>query len=1132
MRAPTWSSCFAVSVAALAGLLLSTPRVFADGTEFFESRIRPIFVERCYECHSHDAEKIKGGFVLDSRAGLLKGGDRGPVIIPGDPDRSLLIKAVRYTDADLRMPPKHKRLSGQQVADLEAWVRMGAPDPRLDKARSPIDPEAKRLHWAFQPVRHPSVPLTKNKAWVKTPIDAFILAKLEENQIRPAPAADKRTLIRRAAYDLTGLPPTFGEVEAFLRDKSPEAFTHVVDRLLASPRYGERWGRHWLDVARYADTKGYVYGDREEKKFVHSYAYRDWVVQSINEDMPYDRFLKLQIAADQIADADRNALAAMGFLTLGRRFLGVAHDIIDDRIDVLTRGTLGLTVSCARCHDHKFDPIPTRDYYSLYGVFAASTERTVALNVPVQNAKDFLEFDQELKRREEAFRAMFNEKRAEQSKRLRARTTDYLVQVLDVQTLHTEEFYAFVSADEINPVVVRRWHSYLLETAKPFHPVWAPWHEFARIPANEFSVQAAVIIPSFTNATQKLNPLVAAAFQGKKPASMREVAEVYGKLLSDVDKKWNAATDKKSALNKDEEMLRQVLYADDSPSVVPAGAIVDLEWYFDEGTRVALGKLSKEIDQWIIQAAGAPPHAVILEDRQVPKNPRVFQRGNPARLGEEVPRQFLEILSGPERKPFAKGSGRLDLANAVASKDNPLPARVMVNRIWQHHFGAGLVRTPSDFGTRCDPPSHPELLDWLAREFMAHDWSMKKLHRLMLLSAVYQQSNEANLPEDSQAVRTVALNSRESRPVSAAQVDPENKLLWHFNRQRLDFESLRDSLLFVAGELDLQVGGRPVEMFAAPFSKRRAIYGYLDRQFLPGTLRVFDFANPDLHTPQRSETTVPQQALFFLNSPFVIERAKALAAQPAGGAAEAPDQKITELYRRIYQREPTRSQLRLGRQFVQAAEVPEVVEATARPPVPDWKYGYGEFDETGKVMKKFESLPHFTGESWQGGAAWPDQKLGWLQLTATGGHAGNDLKHAVIRRWISPVTGAVSIEGGIKHEHVEGHGIRAHLYSSRHGLLGNWVLHNQSAEAKAESLVVEPGDTIDFIVSIHESLNNNDFIWSPVIRMTGTKTIRDAREWDAKKDFSGPPAQNEPALGPWERFAQALLLANEFLFVD
>lgn len=1114
-----WFRC-ALPLAALAVWSVAAPRAFGDGIEFFEATIRPLLLEHCYPCHSQDAEKVKGGLRLDSRAGLLQGGDNGPAIIPGDPDGSRLIKAVRYADEDLQMPPKNKKLSDQQIADLVTWVKMGAPDPRDGNARPPVNPAATRRHWAYQPVGQPSVPSVRNRSWVQTSVDAFILAKLEANSMRPAPVADKRTLIRRATYDLTGLPPTFAEVEAFVNDKATEALANVVDRLLASPRYGERWGRYWLDVARYADTKGYVYGDREEKRFVHSYAYRDWVVRAFNDDLPYDQFLKLQIAADQMADADRDALAAMGFLTLGRRFLGVKHDIIDDRIDVLMRGTQGLTVGCARCHDHKFDPIPTRDYYSLYGVFAVSTERTVVLNAPVQNAKDFLEFDKELKRREEAFRTAFNEKRAEQAKRFRARVSDYLVEVLEVQKLPTEEFYAFVFADEINPVVVRQWHSYLLSTQKQFDPVWAPWHAFAQIPASEFPAQATAAMALFANAAPAVNPLVAAALIENPPASMREVAQRYGKLLADVNRKWSEATDKKSALSKDEEVLKQILYADDSPSVVPAGAIVDLEWFFDEPTRVELGRLSKEIDRWLVEAPGAPPQAVILEDGPGQKNPRVFKRGNPANTGEEVPRQFLEILSGLQRKPFAMGSGRLELANAIASTNNPLTARVLVNRVWQHHFGAGLVRTPSDFGTRCDPPSHPELLDWLAREFMAHDWSIKKLHRLILLSAVYQQSSETGAAE----------------VPATAQVDPENKLLGHFPRQRLDFEALRDSLLFVSGELDLNLGGRAKEMFEPPFSKRRAIYGYLDRQFLPGTLRVFDFANPDMHNPQRSETTVPQQALFFMNGPFVVERAKALAAHSAVGAVKSPDQKIQELYRLIYQREPTRTQLRLGTQFIQSAATPPVVEAAVRPTVRDWKYGLGEFDAAERKVKDFVVLPYFTGEAWQGGPAWPDPKLGWLQLTATGGHAGNDSKHAVIRRWISPMAGAVSVAGTIKHEHAAGHGVRAYLFSSRYGLLGNWVLHDQSAETKAENLAVEPGDTIDFVVSIHESLNNNDFTWSPVIRLIGPNVIADADgyvpEWDARKDFSGPIPEREAPLTVWEKYAQSLLLSNEFLFVD
>ena len=1115
----------ALTFAALAGWLRAGAAAPVAGNAFFEQKIRPIFVEHCYTCHSHDAEKIKGGLVLDSPAGVRNGGDSGPVIVPGDPERSLLINAVRYTDPDLQMPPKDEKLSAAQVADLEAWVKMGAPDPRPEQAVAPGQSDAARRHRAFQPLQQAPVPAVKNAAWAKTLVDRFVLAKLEANGLRPAPPADRRTLLRRATFDLTGLPPTAEEVAAFERDDSPEAFARVVDRLLASPRYGERWGRYWLDVARYADTKGYVYPAREEKKFVHAYAYRDWVVQALNADLPYDRFLKLQIAADQTPDAERDALAAMGFLTLGRRFFGVMHDIIDDRIDTLTRGTLGLTVSCARCHDHKFDPIPTRDYYSLYGVFAATTERTVVLDAGRQNAREYLDYEAELKRREDAFRRAFDERRAEQSKRLRARVTDYLKEVLQVKKLHTEEFYSFLVADEINPVIVRRWHAHLLETAKKFHPVWAPWHEFARIPAAEFPARAAGVIPGLTKPGQELNPLVVAAFTAKTPASMREVAEIYGRLLTDADQTPAPAADgKAAATTTPADALRQVLHAEDSPSVVPVGALVEMEWYFDEPTRVQLGKLSKAIDQWIVQSPGAPPHAVILTDRPAPANPHVFRRGNPANVGEEIPRRFLEILSGPERKPFANGSGRRELADAIAHRDNPLTARVMVNRVWQHHFGAGLVRTPSDFGTRSEPPSHPELLDWLAREFIEQGWSLKQLHRRLMLSAVYQQAGEAADPG--------------ARRPASEPVDPENRLLAHFNRQRLDFEALRDALLAVAGELDLRMGGPAAEMFAPPFTQRRTIYGYLDREFLPGLLRTFDFANPDLHSPQRSETTVPQQALFFLNSPFVAERAKALAARRELATLADPSEKIRALHRLAYQHEPDAAQLQRALHFIRQAEAPPVaeVESGPPPPPPAWSYGFGEFDENEKAVKSFQPLPHFTGEAWQGGAKWPDAKLGSLQLTASGGQAGKDRQHAVIRRWTSPVTGTVSVAGVIKHEHESADSIRAYLYSSRHGLLENSVLHHTTTEARVDALAVEPGDTIDFIVAIHEKPKSSDFTWAPVISLAGPKPAGAAAgqpaEWDAERDFGGPPPPRDPPLTAWEQYAQVLLSANEFLFVD
>ena len=447
-----------------------------------------------------------------------------------------------------------------------------------------------------------------------------------------------------------------------------------------------------------------------------------------------------------------------------------------------------------------------------------------------------------------------------------------------------------------------------------------------------------------------------------------------------------------------------------------------------------------------------------------------------------------------------------------------------------HHFGEGLVRTTSDFGTRCEPPTHPELLDWLARWFMDNGWSLKKLHRLIMTSAVYQQSSLAENNE----------------------VDPENKLLSRFNRQRLDLEALRDSVLFVSGELDFKAGGRGDAMFAEKYSKRRAVYGYIDREFVPGTMRVFDFPTPDMHSPQRSETTIPQQALFFMNGTFVMKQAKALATVSTNGtagnmkfgtrsSASLPDdrERLREIYRRVYQREPSPRQMQLGLEFIRnaaTASAEDVAETPKNPNALDWRYGYGEFDAKTKQLNKFETLPFFTGTAWQGGAAWPDPALGWLQLTATGGHAGNTLKQPVVRRWVSPVKGTVSISGKVSHERAPGHGIRAYILSSRHGVLGSWTLHNKSAEAKRDNIAVQPGDTLDFIVSIHSSLNHNDFLWSPVIRMVGDDAIKDpngyAKEWSAEKDFAGNQTKELPPLDAWEKYAQVLLLSNEFVFVD
>ncbi|MBM3291020.1 MAG: DUF1553 domain-containing protein, partial [Candidatus Hydrogenedentes bacterium] len=506
-----------------------------------------------------------------------------------------------------------------------------------------------------------------------------------------------------------------------------------------------------------------------------------------------DRFLMLQVAADQlVAEGDTSDLAAMGFLTLGRRFLGVVHDIIDDRIDTLMRGTQALTMSCARCHDHKFDPIPTEDYYALYGVFAGSTERTVELALAPEPTDAYKAYKELHDARTAEYQKKFEQKADELSTRLRGQIKEYLVAVLEADALPTEDFYEIRQAHELNPTIVRKWQAYLAKRPDD-DPIFGPWRAYAALPAQGFAESAAKLTeerfpkekkesPPDQPAPAPVNARVDDLFRGNPPPDMKAVAERYGDLLLRVREAWRDALEQASAKGQpmpaglpdaDDEALRQVLYAPDSPVTVPPGAIVDQEWYFDEPTRVELGRMQRLVDAAIIDQPGSTPHAVVLEDRAAQRNARVFKRGNPANRGAEVPRQYLAALSGPERKPFEIGSGRLELARAIANDANPLTARVMVNRIWLGHFGQGLVRTPSDFGSRSEPPSHPELLDWLAAKFVREGWSMKKLHRLVMLSNAYRQSSET--------------------PSTAPghTIDPENKLLWHFTRTRLDFESYR-----------------------------------------------------------------------------------------------------------------------------------------------------------------------------------------------------------------------------------------------------------------------------------------------------------------------------------------------------
>jgi hypothetical protein len=1078
-----------------------------EGVDFFERKIRPVLAEICYECHSARATKLKGDLLLDSRAGVLKGGSRGPAVVAGDLEQSLLLQAIRQTDPKLKMPPNRK-LSAEQIADFEEWIRRGAPDPRADAPPVSPDPAQMTRHWAFQPPREPPVPRVRQRDWIRTPIDAFILAGLEARGLSPSPSADPRALLRRVTYDLTGLPPTPEAVDAFLADPSAEAYEKIVDRLLASPQYGERWARHWLDVARYSDTKGYVYEDRDERRFAHAYPYRDWVVRAFNEDLPYDRFLVAQIAGDRLAGADdRRPLAALGFLTLGRRFLYVVHDIIDDRIDVLMRGTQALTLGCARCHDHKFDPITMKDYYALYGVFAGSAERQVPLEDPPATEAGQA-YRVELQKRTEALESAYRAKHQALLEHLRARVPDYLVAVAEGRRSPTEEVFLDLGSDDLRPYVVRQWKAYLDETRKQFHPIFAPWHALAEMPPEAMARRAVEWLGRFKD---RLNPRVARALEQNPPTSMQQVAETYGALLLEVHRRWqrrlrDAQADPPRALeDPTEEALRQVLYAVDSPAAAEPRSVSEIEAYFDEATRVELGGLQKQIDQWIVDADGAPPHAVVLEDRPFQREPRVFRRGNAGNPGDEVPRRFLQILAGPNPAPFQDGSGRLELARAIARADNPLTARVMVNRIWQHHFGAGIVRTPSDFGLRSEPPTHPELLDWLACRFVADGWSIKKIHRLIVLSSAYRQS------------------SRER--ADGREADPENRLLWRMSPRRLDFEQMRDTLLAVSGQLDPAIGGPPERLTAVPASRRRAIYGYVDRLNLPPVFRLFDFANPDEHNAQRHTTTVPLQALFWMNSRFINDQARALAQRPE--VLEAPDaaQRVEALYRIIYARSPTESERSLGLQLIEAPLLQET-----EPEVPIWLYGVGRYDAPQERVIDFAAFPYFTGDAWQGSPDWPDPEWDWAMLNAAGGHAAPP--RAVVRRWVAPRDGVFEISGVVSHAHEEGDGIRARIVSSAAGELASWTVHHGEADSKLKGVRVEAGQTMDFVVESRSNVLNDEFSWAPVIRLTDPKPEEGAEEdgtWDAAAQFSGPPP---PPLTPLEKYVQALLMSNEFIFVD
>ncbi len=898
-------------------LLLAVPAVAGAGEEqaatapqqqFFADQVRPILVERCWECHGEEVQE--SGLRLDSRQSLLAGGSSGKALVSaGKTDESYLWQVLQHTES-VAMPPDEK-LPDNEIAILSTWIGMGLPwSGDVSAGDEPMTREQRyavqlKQHWSFQPIAAPPLPAVNTPEWIAQPVDQFVLARLESNGLTPSPRADRFTLIRRLKFDLLGLPPTAEEVQAFVDDPAPDAYERLVDQYLASPHYGERWGRHWLDVVRYADTRGYAF-DRE-RRYPYAYTYRDFVIRALNEDMPYDQFILHQLAADLLcSQPDDPNLAALGLLTVGRKFNN-RHLDIDDQIDVVGRGLLGLTVSCARCHDHKYDPIPTEDYYSLYGVFASSSEPA---DLPVigdpTEIPGYAEFQQEVDRRQAELDTFLEQKRGEIAEAARRHAADYLARAITREPEESliQQPFITLKGEEFKPRLVQRWREHLARSAKADHPVLGPLFELAQLPDPEYTDKAPAILEKWEGTAEgiepgQLNRAVKEALHNEPPLTKLDLARVYGQLFSTLYSQQQEPTPTSPDGQQSDEATRQVLEILVGPGSLTDIAATETSGLLTRAEGNTYRELERKVQSFQVDSPGSPPRAMVVREGSAPHNPHVFIRGNHARPGKEVPRQFLLAVAGFDRQPFAHGSGREELARAIVSPDNPLTARVIVNRVWMHHFGTPLVSTPSDFGTRSDRPVQSDTLDHLASQLIAGGWSLKSLHRTMVLSATYQQASLR-------------------RPECEA-IDPENMLYWRMNRRRLEFEAMRDAMLAGAGQLDLTMGGRPAELTKEPFSHRRAIYGYIDRQDLPGLFRVFDLASPDQSCPSRSRTTVPQQALFIMNSPFVIECARHIVAREEVSSLSETSRRIEAIYRTILARPPLAEEWKIGEQFITAA---------------------------------------------------------------------------------------------------------------------------------------------------------------------------------------------------------------------
>ena len=777
-----------------------------DPVGFFEMRVRPLLAENCFACHTDSA---MGGLQMKSRAALQKGGDSGPAIVPGHPEKSLLIQAVRQTHEQLKMPPQGK-LQDEEVAALVTWIRDGAvwpqatqpPVPGRKGERYVISPE-QRSFWAFRSLRSSSLPEVKNQSWIRSPIDRFILAALAERGLKPAQPADRLTLVRRAYLDLIGLPPTPKEVGDFLQDNSPGAFARVVDRLLASPQYGERWGRFWLDLARYSDDR---LNPTEDEPYANAFRYRDWVIQAFNEDLPFDLFVKAQLAGDLLPEADDGRYVG------GLGFYALSPQLQDDRVDATTRTFLGLTAGCAQCHDHKFDPIPTEDYYALLGVFN-STEMSEYPLSPEEVVKEYQAQEETLKLEKEALEEFRDSHRQKLVDVFAHQISRYIQAAWKIVGPSNADLKEVTHSESLDVETLERWVKYL-DSSPRDHPFLDRWDDFLGKGATPENLEQLA---------DEVEALAITVIREQRRIDRENKIRTHGKT------RLEALKTEGLSLERDQYFLWRDLA---SPKITPptefeSGILLYKDEKVDRFIDGLWGEHLKTLLARVERVEATMPEKYpfyhVVADVDEPANEYVRIRGNENNLGAEVPRRFLSVLSEGEPRAFTRGSGRLELAEAIADPANPLTARVMVNRIWLHHFGQGLVRTPSNFGQMGDRPSHPGLLDYLARQFIQNQWSIKAMHREMMLSATY------------------ALSAGFS--ATNYEVDPGNRLLWRYNSRRLDVESLRDSLLYVAGKLDLEPGGTPSRLEEKE-NVRRTVYGFVSRRRLDILLTLFDFPQP------------------------------------------------------------------------------------------------------------------------------------------------------------------------------------------------------------------------------------------------------------------------------------------------